>query len=284
MIEDKTIGNRFTLLAGDCLDVLRDMAAESIDLTVTSPPYDALRTYTEGCVWNFEKFQGIALELTRVTKQGGVIVWVVGDQTVKGSETGTSFRQALYFKDECGMYLHDTMIYERSGKPLTHNRYEQHFEYMFVLSKGGPKTFRPIKDKPNKHAGCLIKNSTWRHHGGHLVAASGNGKKTISAFGMRGNIWKYEVGNGKSSKFKDAFKHPAIFPESLAADHIKTWSNPGDTVLDPFLGSGTTGAMAISLGRNFIGIEREPKYLEIAKSRIEASFHQSQQSLFGGNQ
>jgi DNA modification methylase len=128
------------IICGDCLEVMKKIPDGSVDLVLTSPPYDNLRTYNG---YNFD-FEGIAKELHRVTKDGGVIVWVVGDATIKGSETGTSFKQALYFK-EIGFNLHDTMIYHKNNyPPLTHNRYEQCFEYMFVFSKRYLKSFNPI--------------------------------------------------------------------------------------------------------------------------------------------
>ena len=239
----------------DCLEGLKLIPDKSIDLTVTSPPYDNLRTY-KGFTWDFE---GIAKELYRVTKQGGVVVWVVGDATIKGSETGTSFRQALFFM-ECGFNLHDTMIWKKTNPiPLTHNRYEQHFEYMFVFSKGSPKTFNPIKipcatkgqirnrKNSNKEEGSAVRNR--------------NEVTVTKSEKIKGNVWEMPVSNTK-------YNHPAIFPEKLAADHILTWSNPGDIVLDPFLGSGTTAKMAVLNDRHFIGFEISKEYCKIAEKRI----------------
>ena len=144
--------------ADNVIFMKENIPSNFIDLTVTSPPYDNLRAYN-GYSWDFES---VAQELYRITKDGGVVVWVVGDATIKGSETGTSFKQALYFK-EIGFKLHDTMIYQSDKPPLTHNRYEQKFEYMFVFSKGRPKTFNPIMEKC-KCVGKMVK-STYRHTG-----------------------------------------------------------------------------------------------------------------------
>lgn len=249
------------LLLGDCLDVLKSVESLSVDLTITSPPYDSLRSY-EGLP--FENFQSVAKELFRVTKPGGVVVWVVGDATVKGSESGTSFRQALYFK-KLRFNLHDTMIYHAEKPPLTHNRYEQKFEYMFVLSKGRPKTFNGIREQ-SKYAG-QINRMTFRHDGMTLEPAHKKGP--VSETKLRGNVWTFKVGKHHSTKDDFAFEHPAIFPESLASDHIKSWSNVGDTVLDPFMGSGTTGKEALKLCRRFIGIELDADYFNIAKRRID---------------
>ena len=191
-------------------------------------------------------------------------MWVVGDATIKGSESGTSFRQALYFKDVCGFNLHDTMIYHREGPPLTHNRYEQKFEFMLVLSKGRPTTFNGLR-LPSVSAGAK-RSATMRQDGDGLGSRSAKG--TVAETKLRGNVWTYSVGNNGSTHDKAAHKHPAIYPEQLAADHIASWSNPGDVVLDPFMGSGTTGKMALLAGRQFIGIDISAEYVELARERI----------------
>lgn len=255
------------LYNGDCLDLMKDVPDGSVDLTVTSPPYDNLRTYKGNIEqWNFEKFKAIAKELYRVTADGGVVVWIVADATINGSETGTSFRQALHFMD-CGFNLHDTMIWEKPTFTATGSlavRYAPVFEYMFVFSKGKPKTFNPIKDKPNVSAGRKI-NGTIRQKDGRTKKQSCIGNE-IQALGQRHNVWK--ICQEKSNKNR---KHPAVFPEQLAKDHIISWSNEGDTVLDCFMGSGTTGVACMNTGRNFIGIELDESYFNIAKQRIEQS-------------
>jgi len=241
----------------NCLNTMARMEDNFIDLTVTSPPYDDLRTYNG---YSFD-FKSIAKELYRVTKEGGVVVWIVGDATVKGSETGTSFKQALFFK-ECGFKLHDTMIWNKpDAKPLTHNRYEQSFEYMFIFSKGKPNTFNGIKDKVNKWAGTK-EHGTFRDVDGTTKRKNGHNKKTISSFGLRHNTWIIN-----SVKTRE-YKHPAMFPERLANDHIISWSNEGDLVYDCFLGSGTTAKMAIVNNRRYVGSEMSKEYCEIAEERI----------------
>lgn len=249
-----------SLIHGDCITEMQKMESNTIDLTVTSPPYDNLRTYAGTLEWNFDIFQQVANELYRVTKDGGVVVWVVGDATIKGSETGTSFRQALYFK-EVGFNLHDTMIYQKSTPPLSHNRYEQNFEYMFVLSKGKPKTFNGMREpkayKDNR------KNKAFGKNQDDSVDFGFSSRKETR---LRRNVWKIFAGGGSSDSI--ASNHPAIFPEKLANDHIISWSNEGDLVFDPFMGSGTTGKMAKLNNRKFIGIEKVQDYFEIAQSRI----------------
>lgn len=246
----------------DCLDGLRQLPADSVDLTVTSPPYDNLRNY-RGYTFNFEE---IASELYRVTKPGGVVVWVVGDATIKGSETGTSFRQALGFMD-AGFFLHDTMIYEKDSIAFPDtNRYYQIFEYMFILSKGRPKTTNLLRDRKNKQPGKKLRGGERRDDGTLMYRRKGN---ELKEYGVRFNIWRYPTGFMKSARDKIAFQHPAIFPEQLALDHVESWSKQGDLVLDPFMGSGTTAKAAILLGRQCIGFEVSAEYCEIARQRLE---------------
>jgi DNA modification methylase len=245
---------------------LANLPNDCIDLTVTSPPYDNLRVYN-GFTWNFET---VAKELFRVTKVGGVVVWIVGDATINGSETGTSFKQALFFM-ECGFNLHDTMIYSAKKPPLTHNRYEPSFEYMFVFSKGKPKTFNPIL-RDNLSFGNKKGFASTSASLKELNSSQGKklGKKYIAnnIMTIKNNIWHYKVGNNQSSKDKIAFEHPAIFPEKLVYDHIISWSNENDLVLDCFMGSGTTAKVASILNRNFIGFEISKEYCELAEKRL----------------
>ena len=251
----------------NCIETMARMPDGLIDLTVTSPPYDNLRTY-QGYEFDFEP---IARELYRVTKDGGAVVWVVGDATVNGSETGTSFRQALYFK-EIGFNLHDTMIYEKANfsNPST-TRYHQIFEYMFVFSKGTP-TFNPILDVKNIYGVCFGQNTSRQKNGEMKVTK----KNEAREWGMRKNIWRMNT-VGQDSVCQPQ-PHPAAFSEDLACDHIKSWSNEDDLVYDPFMGSGTTALAAHSLGRRWIGSEISAEYVEMANKRLEP--HLAQESLF----
>ncbi len=255
-----------TIIQGDCLLAMKDMPDNCIDLTVTSPPYDNLREY-KGYSFDFE---GIAKELYRITKDGGVVVWVVGDATISGSETGTSFQQALYFK-EIGFNIHDTMIYQKTGMSMPDTvRYYQNFEYMFVFSKGKPKTINLLKDKLNKWGGeSSFGNVSSRGKDGQLIKRD---KVITSEYGVRFNVWQYSTGYGYSTKDKIAFEHPAIFPDKLAEDHILSWSNKGDIVFDPFSGSGTTLKAAKSLGRNYLGCEISKEYVAIAEQRLQQQY------------
>jgi DNA modification methylase len=246
---------RFEIKHGDSADVLKTIASCSVDLVVTSPPYDGLRAYNG---YSFD-FETIARELTRVIRPGGVIVWIVGDATEDGTETGTSFRQALFFKDECGLNLHDTMIYQKCGFAFPEsNRYYPNFEYMFVLSKGQPAVTNLIADRPNSNVGDKIVRAE-RQVDGSIKRVER--EKITKDFGVRYNVW--QIPHDKS-----VTEHPATFPYHLAYDHIKSWSNENQLVLDPFLGSGTTGEAAYDLNRRFIGIEISRDYIEIAEKRI----------------
>jgi site-specific DNA-methyltransferase (adenine-specific) len=254
----------------DCLEGMKDIPDNYIDLTVTSPPYDDLRKY-QGYSFDFEN---IAKQLYRITKSGGVVVWVVMDSTIKGSESGTSFRQALYFM-ETGFNLHDTMIYRCHKPPLTHNRYEQGFEYMFVLSKGTPKTFNPII-KRNKYRGenCL-RNGDWASGKDNSAMRQREGEKSVKECSIIENVWTYQTGGNKSTQDSIAFRHPAIFPEKLVHDHIISWSNEKDLILDPFMGSGTTAKVAKILDRHFIGFEISKEYCDDAEKRIASTLEQN---------
>ena len=243
----------------NCLDTMSKMPSNYVDLVVTSPPYDNLRDY-KGYSFEFEK---IAQELYRVVKDGGVVVWVVNDSTVDGSETGTSFKQALYFK-EIGFNIHDTMIWSKpsfSDVGSIKYRYAQTFEYMFVFSKGLPKTFNSIKDKKNTTAGAKL-NGTIRLKNGNVKKKSNIGK-IAEDYGIRYNVWLINPEMSKSNRL-----HPAVFPEQLAYDHIISWSNENDIVYDPFTGSGTTCKMAHYSRRNYIGSEISKEYCEIAEQRL----------------
>ena len=247
---------------GDNVEFMRTLPDGCIDLTVTSPPYDNLRTYNG---YSFD-FESVANELYRITKNGGIVVWVVGDKTDKGSETGVSFAQALYFK-KIGFNLHDTMIFmKRNPVPQVKSmRYTQKFEYMFVLSKGKPKTCNYLTEPTlHPHKKTVRKgDSEFRKQS----ADSNAGKITpIKESKLRSNVWEYSVGTPVANEFTR--KHPATFPEQLAKDHIISWSNEGDVVFDPFLGSGTTAKMALINNRKYIGCEISAEYVEIAKERI----------------
>ena len=241
----------------DSLEYMKTLPDKCIDLTVTSPPYDNLRTYN----WYSWDFEWIAKELYRVTKDWGVVVWVVGDQTIKWSESWTSFKQALYFK-EIGFNLHDTMIYSKSVPPMNDRRYQHCFEYMFVLSKGIPKTFNPIMEEKKYKDTRKVKNF---HRYANATYAEGFSKPETN-LKIKESIWRIFAAGGSSDKI--ASKHPAIFPEKLAEDHILSWSNPWDIVLDPFAWSGTTLKMAKKNGRNYIWIEISEEYIEIIKKRL----------------
>ena len=249
-----------TLIVGNCVDVMRSWPDEIVHLTVTSPPYDKMRDY-KGYSFPFEE---IADELYRVTAPGGVVVWVVGDR-INGGRSLTSFRQALYFQD-IGFSAHDIMIYQKKNTPfMRSNAYTNAYEMMFVMSKGKPTTFNPLKVPTQRHGYELLT---------HNKLPDGINKKKLGELKKektRTNIWSYAVGLGGTTRDKIAFQHPAVFPEKLAEDHILSWSNPGDLILDPMCGSGTTGKMALLQDREFRGIDISLEYIEIAHQRLTES-------------
>lgn len=260
------------IYTGDNVEILATFPDNSIDLTITSPPYDetsyvngVLKTFPEKGLRDYEgytwDFVSVAEQLYRITKPGGVVVWIVGDKTDKGTESGSSFRQALYFK-EIGFNLHDTMIYEKSTSPFPqHVRYNQLFEFMFVFSRGSIKTFNPIKVK-SKTGGTFRRNDGgYRQKDGSLQKAKYATRKEDKT---KGNIWRYSVGRTVGV----TGEHPAVFPEQLAKDHIVSWSEPDDIVLDPFVGSGTVPKMCIETGRQYIGIDCSHTYVSLSRKRI----------------
>jgi len=250
------------IIEGNCIEVMKNFDDNVIDLTVTSPPYDDLRNYN-GFVFPFE---AIVKELYRITKQGGVVVWVVNDATVDGSETGTSFKQALFFK-ETGFNLHDTMIFRKINPipQIYRKRYNNEFEFMFVFSKGIVNTHNPLMVSC-LHAGLELNGTTYKNFSKNEQIRE-KMAKPVKDKKIKGNIWEYVV--GKKLEDQEAKNHPAPFPCGLVRDHIKSWTNQGDIVFDPMSGSGTTARVAYEMGRTYIGIDISREYCEIARQRIK---------------
>lgn len=245
---------------GDAEDVLMKMDKESVDLVVTSPPYDNLRKYDGvGKDWNYDKFKSIAVWLWDVLKPGGVVVWIVNDKTENGSKTGTAFKQALYFMS-IGYSLNDTMIWRKTNPmpQVKQPRYSACFEYMLIFSKGKPKTFNPIMRD------CKFGGKKYDSTAKNMDGESGRHKLqyNVNKEMVDYNVWDIAVAQNKTS-------HPAVFPYEIARRHILSWSNEGDTVLDPFMGSGTTALAAIDLKRNYVGIELNEDYYKECVERIE---------------
>lgn len=260
------------IILGDAVHVMRRIDSNCVDLTITSPPYDNLRNYD-----GFElHVSDIVAELFRITKEGGIVVWVVSDATINGSETGTSFKQALCFMDK-GFNLHDTMIFRKKNPihQIYRKRYNNEFEYMFVFSKGTVKTHKPIM-VDCLHAGLELGNTTYKNYSKNdqkrqKIASPVKDKK------IKGNIWEYVVGKNKEDQ--EAKEHPAPFPCKLAEDHILSWSNEGDIVLDPMCGSGTVCKVALEHRRHFIGIDISERFCELARRRIHLSQQKSDGEL-----
>lgn len=257
---------------GNCLELMKNIPDNSVDMILTSPPYDDLRIYGEKHIWNFEIFKIVAKILSQKLKQKGVIIWVVNDQTIKGIETLTSFKQAIYFKENCELNLHDTMIYKKENPPPVggKKRYYQSFEYMFVFSKDQPKTFNPLmikrKNKYNDKRTKRIKSFTRNKYGEFTKKEV---KLDFNSPVKSKNIFSYIVGGGNSVDYN--VKHPAAFPYQLAIDQILSWSNEGDIILDPFAGSGTTAVAAENTNRKWICIEQLEEYYYPAIMRVSAN-------------
>ncbi|MBY0522788.1 MAG: site-specific DNA-methyltransferase [Gemmataceae bacterium] len=246
----------------DCIEGIGALPDACIPLTVTSPPYDAMRDYG-GTKFQFEP---IATELARVTMPGGVIVWVVQDQIVDGFESGTSARQRLFF-ETVGMNVHGTVIMAMKGcRYPRKQRYGQQFHYAFVLSKGKPRVVKVLQDKPNSAVGAVVANSR-RFRNGDLTTTMK--PKRIGPYGLRGNVWLIDAGNGRTTKDRFAYEHPALMPEGMAEDHILSWSQPGDLVFDPMCGAATTCKMALLNHRKYLGMEVHQPYWELACKRME---------------
>jgi DNA modification methylase len=256
------IGHINEIVEGNCVDIMKEFVPDSIDMVLTSPPYDGLRNY-KGYVFPFES---IVKELYRVIKPGGIVVWVVNDATIEGSETGTSFKQALLFRD-IGFNLHDTMIFRKRNPipQIYRKRYNNEFEFMFVFSKGQVKTHNPIMIDC-AHAGLELNGTTYKNYSKNEQVRE-KLAKPVKDKKIKGNIWEYVV--GKKLEDQEAKGHPAPFPCDLARDHISSWTNIGDVVLDPMCGSGTTCKVASELGRKYIGIDISHEYVELAKQRLE---------------
>lgn len=249
-----------TIVCMDALQFLRGLPDNSIDMVLTSPPYDNLRTYN-GYTWDFE---GIAQQSYRVLKPGGVLVWVIGDATIDGSATLTSFKQALYFKEQVGFRMHQRIIWEKLTIPQKRPKsYLADFEDIFIFSKGEPSTFNPCM-KTNRWIGEIKK----RGHSGINGFSYADGLRVVPEKSLLTNVWKISVGFNHSTTDNLAHQHPAIFPEKLAERHILTWSNPGDIVLDYFIGSGTTAKMAWKNNRHYIGCDLSPEYVQLARQRL----------------
>ncbi len=256
----------------NCIAGMQQLDDECIDLVVTSPPYDDLRTYNDNTKWDINVFYSVAAQLNRVLKPGGVIMWNVNDATIKGSESGSSFRQALHFM-ELGLRLHDTMIYEKTGTAFASGvnsvRYTQQFEYCFILSKGKPKTVNLLCDKKNKWAGHQSWGNAQTRKKDGSIHDPGKKSKEIKEWGVRTNIWKIKNSGGFGQSSKTSYKHPATMPEELARGHIHTWSNEGDLILDPFMGSGTSAQICLEMLRNFIGFEIDDEYYNMCVDRVK---------------
>lgn len=278
----------YNLINGDCIEEMESLINKGVkvDLTITSPPYDEIYDYGGTLIWDFNIFKKCVDLLYKITQDGGIVVWVVGDQVKNGSESCTSFKQAMYFVER-GFKLHDTMIYAKNNPvPNAKTRYQQSFEYMFVFSKGKPKTTNILTEKRSNKWNdkrCFRKEKRFNRDKSGDFTVKKDFHFDINEEVPRRNIWYYSVGLNGSTKDREAFQHPAIFPEKLVQDHILSWSNEGETIFDPFMGSCTTGKMAILNNRKFVGIEKVEEYYNIAINRMNIAKQIIQEKENNGN-
>lgn len=250
------------IILTECVKGMKSVPDDIIPLTVTSPPYEGLRTYDGLADWNF---MDVAKELYRITMPGGVVVWVVQEQIVNGSESGESSRQRLAFAN-IGFRLHHTMVLGKlGGHQHSKGRYGGALEYAFILSKGKPRYFCPFRDKKNKEAG-REKIFSNRRIDGTFPAKK---KARVHPYGFRSPIWFYATGKHHTANEDYAFDHPALMPQQMAEDFILSWSKVGDLVFNPFAGAGTVLKMALLNHRRYLGFEINPKYVEIARRRLK---------------
>ena len=253
-----------TILHGDCLALLPQLPKESVDFTLFSPPYDGIRDYNNKWSWNYKD---LGKELSRVTKDGGMVAVVIGDGTKDFAKSLTSFRLAVNWVDEAGFRLFECCIYRRHGNPGAwwNKRFRVDHEYILLFLKGArPKTFH--KEHlliASKHGGKTYSGTDRLTSGGFKVIEP----KKVNDKKCRGTVWNYATSNTEGNNLK--LKHPATFPDALASDLVCCFSNEGDTVCDPMCGSGTTAVMAKFHARNFIAMEIDENYCELARERLK---------------
>ena len=246
------------LIVGDCVEVMDSWPEGCVDLVVTSPPYDMLRNY-RGFAFDSK---AVIAALFRVIRPGGVVVWVIGDSIKKGSRTLTGYLHAFQFRRQ-GFNIHDIMIWQKKNPMYAQRRaYVSCFEYVLVCTRGAPDTFNPLRTPTVSGAVPFVAGARGRDGVLKSVRGMHNEEKVLT------NIWEYAVGRGGTTRDDVAFEHPALFPEKLAADHIVSWSNPGDLVVDPMCGASTTGKMALMNGRRYVGIDVSEEYIDVSKRRL----------------
>lgn len=252
------------ILVGDAVETLSELEDESIHLTVFSPPYDDIRDYNKK--WNLD-YEALGSELNRVTVDGGVCAVVIGDGTKNFAKSLTTFRWAINWCDNCDWKLFECCIYKRHGNPGAWwtKRFRVDHEYILIFFKGKKPRFfnkEPLK-VDSIHAGKRFSGTDRLTNGGFKRIEP----KPVNKRKCRGTIWNYSTSNTEGNKIK--LKHPATYPDQLASDLIKCFSDKGDIVLDPMSGSGTTCVMANKLNRRYLGIEINPEYRDIAVNRLE---------------
>lgn len=255
---------RNTILHSDALIALPDLAEGSVDLTVFSPPYDGIREY--GKNWRLD-YKALGSELLRVTADGGVCAVVIGDGTKDFAKSLTTFRWAVDWVDRAGWRLFECCIYQRHGNPGAwwSQRFRVDHEFILIFFKGSrPRHFdKTTLMVPSKHAGKVYSGTDRLTNGGFKKIEP----KAVNDMKCRGTLWEYSTSNTEGNRTK--LEHPATYPDSLAEDLIVCFSKPGDLVLDPMCGSGTTCVMAAKNKRAFLGIEINQEYHRISMKRMQ---------------
>lgn len=261
------------IICGDSVEILRSFPDNSIDIVVTSPPYDAIRDY-KGFSYDLH---ATGKEIQRVLKLGGVAVIVIQDQTKNFGKTLTSFRTILDWCDSFGFKLFETVIYRKYGAEGAwwNKRFRVDHEYIPIFLKGErPQYFNKEHLKiPSKHGGKTLTGGGTRLTNGIRIATRAI---KINLMKCRGTIWEYLTA-GDGSRLKH--EHPATFPDKLPYDFIQCFCPEGGIVLDPFVGSGTTTVAAKNLGRRYIGIDIAPEYCAIAEKRMQIESSSAQTRL-----
>lgn len=265
---------RYRITTADCVAATKKLASESIDLSVFSPPYDSIRDYKKG--WVFD-YAALGCNLYAATKPGGVCAVVIGDGTKNFAKSLTSFKLAVDWCEGAGWRLFEACIYQRHGNPGAwwKQRFRVDHEYVLLFFRGDrPKTFNkePLMT-PAKHAGKIYSGTDRLTNGGLKKIAP----KAVAEMKCRGTVWSYPTSNTEGNRTK--LQHPATFPDALAEDLILCFSQPGDLVLDPMCGSGTTCVMALKNNRRTIGIDINPDYCDLARRRVAKETSQQKIAL-----
>ena len=276
------IRGKMKLIHGDCLEKTKDIESNSIDMIFTSPPYADRRKDTYGgkkanvyVKW----FLPFVREFKRILKPSGSFFLNIKPHTENGGRSLYVFKLVIEIVENVNFKLIDEFCWTKNAFPGGYKgKFKNALEpvYHFAKSKPSEIIFNPIA------CGTPMKQESIARTYRKQCGAPSNGSRMT---GMNTtNIRNLELArpsnviniNNVSNQFTDKQKHPATFPTGLVEFFVKSFSSESSTVLDPFMGSGTTGVVCKNLNRNFIGIEIDKEYFEIAKQRIEGTQYNNQ--------